>query len=115
MSEPDTTVARQRFRQLVNEHWAAVNAGQPEEAERTSQELDRLVRQTVDSNQIDFLRNLLGEEETAAVRESAATFTLQYGYVTEAVPVLEEIANTDGIGLVAEDAEMVLTERRDQG
>src|SRR5699024_6485135 len=103
---------------LVAKHWAAIEAGQPENAEHTSHALERLVkqipRQDHDNDRIVFLRGFFTAQETSEVQEVAAVFALQYGYATEAVPVLEEIARTEGIGLIADDAALVLAEWHDQ-
>lgn len=111
MSE-DIAAVQQRFRELVAQHWAAVDAGDAKAADRRTDELNDLVARSSDSDTRPILLGLLTQEENPAVRAAAATYVLHLGDEAEAVPVLEELADNDDIGLVAEDADLALLEWR---
>jgi predicted GTPase len=112
MSEQDIAEAQQRFRELVSAHWAAVANGQPQDANRKTDELNRLVTSAAGSGKTSLLLGLLAEQESTAVKVAAATYALRQGHEAEAVPVLEAIADDDDAGLEAEDADMALMEWR---
>jgi HEAT repeat protein len=111
----DVATAQDEFRSAVVAHWTAVDAGDAKTADRETAELDKLVNRWDKRQQIaDLLMPLLVEDELPAVRIAAATYLLHHGDGEQALPVLEALAENDEIGLVAEDAELVLIQWRRQ-
>lgn len=115
MSDEDTAEVQARFRDLVAAHWVAVGDGDTTTADRQTEALNELIADVTRSGDTAaFLVPLLAENEPAAVRVAAATYALKLGHEAEATPVLENLAENDDIGLVAEDADIVLTAWRKQ-
>ncbi|WP_190812728.1 hypothetical protein [Saccharopolyspora pogona] len=55
---------------------------------------------------------LLAQDQAPAIRCAAATYLLNRGHETEALPALEALADDDEIGLVADDADMAIVQWR---
>ena len=109
MSDQDAAQTQAQFRDLVAAHWTAVNRGDHKAADKQTETLNHLVTHATNSDETAaFLIPLLADNEPSTVRVAAATYALRLGHETEATPVLEDLAENDDIGLVAEDADMVL-------
>jgi hypothetical protein len=110
MSDQDTAQAQAQFRDLVAAHWAAVGDGDAKTADQQTEALNHLITHATGSGKTAaILVPLLAETEPPTVRVAAATYALKLGHEAEATPVLEDLAENDDIGLVAEDADLVLT------
>ena len=101
--------AQERFRQAVSAHWTAIHNGTTQEADKHTDAANAQVAQwDAQGTTGDVLLPLLAEDQTPAVRCAAATYLVDRNHVTEALPVLEALADNDDIGLVAEDADDAL-------